>query len=85
MNLELDQKQVIVTGGSKGIGLAIALNFAREGGELLLIVVLEGVGLNVHGLVTVRFFGVSACRRVDGGQTTEQEEEVNFHKGANLA
>jgi hypothetical protein len=28
---------------------------------------------------------VRPCRREDGGQTAEQEEEVNFHKGANLA
>jgi 3-oxoacyl-[acyl-carrier protein] reductase len=37
MNLELDQQQVIVTGGSKGIGLAIALNFAREGAKPVLV------------------------------------------------
>ena len=37
MNLHLDQKQVVVTGGSKGIGLAIALNFAREGARLVLV------------------------------------------------
>ena len=37
MNLELDQKQVVVTGGSKGIGLAIALNFAREGAKPVLV------------------------------------------------
>jgi hypothetical protein len=61
------------------------LNFAREGGELLLVVVLERVSLNVHGFVAVRFFGVSACRRQDGNQTAEQKNEVKFHKGANLA
>ena len=37
MNLELDQKQVIVTGGSKGIGLAIALNFGRVGAMPVLV------------------------------------------------
>ena len=31
MDLKLKDKQVMVTGGSKGIGLAIALSFAREG------------------------------------------------------
>ena len=37
MDLHLDQKQVIVTGGSKGIGLAIALNLAREGAKPVLV------------------------------------------------
>ncbi|TIV90845.1 MAG: SDR family NAD(P)-dependent oxidoreductase, partial [Mesorhizobium sp.] len=31
MNLELDDKVVLITGGSKGIGLACARAFAREG------------------------------------------------------
>jgi hypothetical protein len=61
------------------------LHFAGEGGELLLIVVLERVGLNVHGFVAVCFFGVSACHREDGDQTTEQKKGEGFHKGANLA
>jgi hypothetical protein len=61
------------------------LHFAREDGELLLVVVLERVGLDVHGFVAVCFFGKRACRREDGGQTAEQEDKVNFHKGANLA
>ncbi|MEZ5740654.1 MAG: short-chain dehydrogenase/reductase [Burkholderiaceae bacterium] len=31
MDLELSNKRVVVTGGSKGIGLDVALSFAREG------------------------------------------------------
>ena len=34
MNLGLTDKVVIVTGASRGIGRAIALGFAEEGGDL---------------------------------------------------
>ncbi|MFY0691725.1 MAG: SDR family NAD(P)-dependent oxidoreductase [Paracoccaceae bacterium] len=37
MDLQLDQKHVIVTGASKGIGLAIAKEFAAEGAKLTLV------------------------------------------------
>lgn len=37
MNLHIADKQVVVTGGSKGIGLAIALQFAREGARPVLV------------------------------------------------
>ncbi len=36
MNLQLTGRQVVVTGGSKGIGLSIALAFAREGARPVL-------------------------------------------------
>jgi hypothetical protein len=52
---------------------------------LLLVVVFEAVGLDVHGLVAVCFFGESHLRREDGSQKTEQNVELDFHKGANLA
>lgn len=37
MQLQLENQQVVVTGGSKGIGLAIALKFAHEGARPVLV------------------------------------------------
>lgn len=37
MNLKLEGQRVLITGGSKGIGLAIALAFAREGARPVLV------------------------------------------------
>lgn len=37
MNLELDGKVVLVTGGSKGIGLACARAFGREGARVVIV------------------------------------------------
>lgn len=37
MNLQLKNKRVIITGGSRGIGLAIAMSFAREGALPLIV------------------------------------------------
>ena len=59
-------------------------NFAGEDGELLLVVVLERIGLDVHWFVSVRFFGESTLSR-NGGEGVEQSDEGVFHKGANLA
>jgi NAD(P)-dependent dehydrogenase (short-subunit alcohol dehydrogenase family) len=37
MNLELDEKVVLVTGGSKGIGLSCALAFGNEGARVVIV------------------------------------------------
>ena len=37
MNLQLEHKRVLITGGSKGIGLSIALAFAEEGAQPVLV------------------------------------------------
>ena len=37
MDLKLEGRRVLVTGGSKGIGLAVALSFAREGAQPVLV------------------------------------------------
>ena len=59
-------------------------NFACKDGEQLLVVVFERIGLDVHGFVSVRFFGESTLSR-NGGEGAEQSDEGVFHKGANLA
>jgi len=59
-------------------------NFAGKDGELLLVVVFERIGLNVHGFVSIRFFGESTLSR-NSGECEEQCDELDFHKGANLA
>jgi 3-oxoacyl-[acyl-carrier protein] reductase len=37
MDLQLKGRRVLVTGGSKGIGLATAISFAREGAQPVLV------------------------------------------------
>ena len=37
MDLQLKQKHVLITGGSKGIGLACAENFLNEGAKVTLV------------------------------------------------
>ena len=37
MDLQLKQKHVLITGGSKGIGLACAENFLSEGAKVTLV------------------------------------------------
>ncbi|XBO38389.1 SDR family NAD(P)-dependent oxidoreductase [Alsobacter sp. KACC 23698] len=37
MNLDLDGKLVVVTGGSKGIGLACARTFGQEGCRVVIV------------------------------------------------
>eukprot|EP01032_Pedospumella_encystans_P034309 gene34309-biopygen28367 len=37
MDLELQDRHVLITGGSKGIGLACALGFLREGARVSLV------------------------------------------------
>jgi NAD(P)-dependent dehydrogenase (short-subunit alcohol dehydrogenase family) len=49
MNLELSGKVVVITGGSKGIGLACAYGFAREGARVVLI---SRSGANVERAVS---------------------------------
>ena len=37
MDLQLQDRHVLITGGSKGIGLACALGFLREGARVSLV------------------------------------------------
>ena len=58
MECRLDGRTALVTGGSKGLGLAIAREFARSGANLALTKVLahEGAGDNI--LVNALCIGV---------------------------
>ena len=53
--------------------------------DLLEVVVTQGVGLDIHGLVAVGFF--SQCRACSSSQEdcTPEREKRDFHKGTKLA
>ena len=60
MDLQLNDKSVVVTGGSRGIGLAIADAFAAEGAQVALCAALQfGWGAFEEEIVTgLQEFGV---------------------------
>ncbi len=64
MELRLDNKQVFITGGSRGIGLAVARAFAAEGAEVAICgrdrEVAEAAAAAVAAEFSVRVIGIGA-------------------------
>ncbi|CAN5913901.1 SDR family oxidoreductase [soil metagenome] len=63
MDLQLEHQHILITGGSKGIGLACALGFLREGARVSLISRDQG-NLDQAKRALVEQFGIDASARV---------------------
>jgi NAD(P)-dependent dehydrogenase (short-subunit alcohol dehydrogenase family) len=71
MNLELHGKRVLITGGSKGIGLACAESFIREGAHVMIVSRSDENLVNArHSLPSVMTY------RADVGDAEEAERMV---------
>src|ERR687893_540909 len=88
MDIRLDGKAAIVTGGSKGIGYAIASRFAASGGDVAIVargrealaqaaVTIGAVGAAVRGRVIAISADVSTA---DGTQRVYDEAMAAFGK-----
>lgn len=73
MDLQLQDQHVLVTGGSKGIGLACALGFLREGARVSL------VSRDLANLEQGRKTLIESFTRAEGGASIQAEGRVSIH------
>ncbi len=79
MDIKLDGRAAVVTGGSKGLGLAIAIRLAASGADVAMLArrpdVLEAAAVEVSRTARGRVMAV-ACDVSDAGQVTRAYGEV---------
>ena len=76
MDLQLSAQRVLVTGASKGIGLAIAREFAAEGARVTLVARSEGALENARDLIAASGAGVPDILACD--LATDEGREALF-------
>ena len=82
MDLGLQDKHAVVTGGSRGIGKAIARELAREGVDVAIVA--EGYTApeqkKFRAGVSTNYFVVQAQRDLADAQNAELQAEVSYEK-----
>ena len=84
MDLGLAGKHVLVTGGSKGIGLATGVAFAREGARVTLVSRTASTLESAAGEITAQTGHDSAAFVADLSQDSERERLFDAHRDVDI-